>query len=87
VIPPNIEPFGMGWLRKWKKKKKSWRAGRRFTCLRGRLTLIKSTLSSIPTYFLSLLPLPAGIASRLERFKGDFLWDNLGGDDRLHLVN
>jgi len=23
VIPPNIEPFGMGWLRKWKKKKKA----------------------------------------------------------------
>ncbi len=30
----------------------------------GRLTLIKSTLSSLPTYFLSLFPLPIGVALR-----------------------
>jgi len=53
----------------------------------GRLTLIKSTLSSMLTYFLSLFPLPAGIAKRLERFQRDFLWDNLGGEHNLHLVN
>ena len=26
---------------------------------RGRVTLIKSTLSNLPTYFLSLFPIPA----------------------------
>jgi hypothetical protein len=33
----------------------------------GRLTLIKSTLSSLPTYFLSLFPLPLSIAKRMEK--------------------
>jgi len=32
----------------------------------GRLTLIKSILSSIPTYFLSLFPLPISVANKLE---------------------
>jgi hypothetical protein len=33
----------------------------------GHLTLIKSTLSNLPKYFLSLFPLPAGIIRRLGR--------------------
>ena len=33
----------------------------------GKVTLIKSTLSSLPTYFLSLLPIPVGVAHRLKR--------------------
>jgi len=35
----------------------------------GRLTLIKSVLSSIPTYFLSLFPLPTSVAHKLEACK------------------
>ena len=33
----------------------------------GRLTLIKSTLSNLPTYFLSLFPIPAAVAKRAKR--------------------
>ena len=29
----------------------------------GRVTLIKSTLSNLPTYFLSLFPIPAAVAN------------------------
>ncbi len=39
----------------------------------GRLTLIKSTLSSLPTYFLSLFPIPKGVAHRLEKIQRNFL--------------
>lgn len=53
----------------------------------GCLTLIKSTLSSIPTYFLSLFPLPVGLAKRLGVFREIFLWDRPGGEHNLHLVN
>jgi len=53
----------------------------------GCLTLIKSTLSSIPTYFLSLFPLPVDMARRLERFQRDFLWDGPSREPELHLVN
>ena len=40
----------------------------------GRLTLLKSTLSSIPTYFLSLFTIPQVVAARLERIQRNFLW-------------
>ena len=43
----------------------------------GKVTLIKSTLSNIPTYFLSLFPIPAGVARRLEKLQRDFLWCGL----------
>ena len=39
----------------------------------GKITLIKSTLSSLPTYFLSLFPISAGVANQLEKLQRDFL--------------
>jgi len=44
----------------------------------GRITLIKSTLSSFPTYFLSFFPLPSTVAKRLEMIQRDFLWGGMG---------
>ena len=41
----------------------------------GRLTLLKSTLSSLPTYFLSLFSIPQAVASRLEKIQRNFLWE------------
>ena len=40
----------------------------------GRLTLLKSTLSSLPTYYLSLFTIPKAVASRLECIQRNFLW-------------
>jgi len=40
----------------------------------GRVTLIKSTLSNLPTYFLSLFPIPVRVANRIEKLQRDFLW-------------
>jgi hypothetical protein len=34
----------------------------------GRVTFIKSTLSNLPMYFMSLFPIPAGVANRIESF-------------------
>jgi hypothetical protein len=44
-------------------------AGWKRLCLSkgGRLTLINSTLSSLPTYFLSFFPISVGVANRLEK--------------------
>jgi hypothetical protein len=52
----------------------------------GRVTLIKSTLSSIPTYLLSLFLLPASVAHRLEKLQRDFLWGSIGEEKRFHLI-
>ena len=40
----------------------------------GRIALIKSTLSNLPTYLLSLFPIPAGVVKRIEKIQRDFLW-------------
>jgi hypothetical protein len=53
----------------------------------GRLTLIKSTLSNLPSYYLSLFPLPTSVARRLEKLQRDFLWGGMGDEHKYHLVN
>ena len=50
------------------------------------MTLIKSSLSSLPTYFLSFLPIPGKVANRMEKLPRDFLWSGISGESKLHLV-
>jgi hypothetical protein len=52
----------------------------------GRLTLIKSTLSNLPTYFLPLFPILVSVANRLEKLQRDFLWGGLNEEPKFHLV-
>jgi hypothetical protein len=52
----------------------------------GRLTLLKSTLSSLLTYFLSLFPILVSVAKRIERLQRNFLWDGMGEEHKHHLV-
>ena len=40
----------------------------------GGLTLAKSTLSSLPMYYLSLFVIPVAVADRLEQIQRNFLW-------------
>jgi hypothetical protein len=53
----------------------------------GRVTLIKSTLSSLPTYFLSLCPIPVSVALHIDKIQRDFLWGGLGEGKKFHMVN
>lgn len=49
---------------KFKKKLALWKS--RCLSFAGRLTLIKSVLSGLPVYFLSLFKMPVGIANQLD---------------------
>lgn len=52
----------------------------------GRVTLIKSVLASLPTYFLSLFVIPTSMANDIEKCQRDFLWGKGRGDTGPHLV-
>ncbi|KAJ9701108.1 hypothetical protein PVL29_006452 [Vitis rotundifolia] len=53
----------------------------------GRITLVHSCLSHIPSYFLSLFKIPASVAAKIERLQRDFLWSGVGEGKRDHLVS
>ena len=48
--------------------------------------LLKSTLSSLPTYFLSLFTIPKSVAARMESIQGNFLWGSSEGSFKYPLV-
>ena len=52
----------------------------------GRLVLLKSTLSNLPIYFMSLFVIPRKVRIKLERIQKDFLWGDLGDKSKIHLV-
>jgi len=43
----------------------------------SKVTLIKSTFSNLPTYYLSLFPIPACVANRIEKLQQDLLWGGI----------
>ena len=47
-----------------------------------RLTLLKSALSSLPTYYLSHFTIPTHVANKIEKMQRDFLWGGMGGESK-----
>lgn len=52
----------------------------------GKEVLIKSTLSSIPTYCMSLFNAPTSVIGKLEKLQRNFLWDAVDETKKFHLV-
>ncbi|XP_028055425.1 uncharacterized protein LOC114259593 [Camellia sinensis] len=50
----------------------------------GRLTLIKSVLSSLPVYYLSLFKMPKGVAHEIEKIEAAFLWGGVHSLNTFH---
>ena len=71
-------------LEKMERRLTGWK--RLYLSKGGRVTLIKSTLSNLPTYFLSLFPIPVSVANRIKKLQRNFLWDSLGDDPKIYLV-
>jgi len=77
VLDPVVERFH--------KKLAGWKSN--LLSRGGRLTLLKSTLCSLPIYFMSLFTIPASIVSRLEKIIRDFLWNSNDNGNGLHWVS
>lgn len=69
---------------KFKAKLASWK--RKLLSYGGRLTLVKSVLSSLPVYYLSLFKLPEGVAKIIDRLQANFLWGGSASGRKLHMV-
>ena len=67
-------------LEKFERKLAGWK--KLYLSKGGRLTLLKSTLSNLPTYFLSLFTIPTHVANKIKKLQRDFLW----GDSKTHLL-
>ena len=61
-------------VEKFQRRLAGWKS--KLLSKRGRLTLLQSTLWSIPIYFMSLCTIPASISCQLEKIMRDFLWSN-----------
>ncbi|KAJ9690905.1 hypothetical protein PVL29_013184 [Vitis rotundifolia] len=59
---------------------------RQYISKRGRTTLIKSTMASIPLYQMSLFCMPKSVAKRMVKLQRDFLWGGGNMEKKVHLV-
>nr|GEU37706.1 RNA-directed DNA polymerase, eukaryota [Tanacetum cinerariifolium] len=62
-----------------------WKA--RLLSVGGRLSLIKSVLGNLPTYFMSLYLMPASIRSKLESMRSNFIIGSEMGEKKMAWVS
>ena len=70
---------------RFRKRLASWKL--HYISKGGRATLIRSSLSSLPIYHLSLFRAPQKVCARLERIQRQFLWGGSDGVKKVSLVN
>ena len=70
---------------RFRRKLALWK--RQYISKGGRLTLIRSTLSNLPIYLMSLFRLPKGVQFRLEKIQRDFLWGGGNLGRKIHQLN
>ena len=71
-------------LEKMEKKLSGWKC--LYLSKGGRLTLLRSTLSSLPRYFLSLFTISKVVAASMECIQRNFLWGSFVGSFKYPLV-
>nr|XP_009759435.1 PREDICTED: uncharacterized protein LOC104211974 [Nicotiana sylvestris] len=71
-------------VEKFEKRLASWQ--HQYLFLGGRLTLTNSVLDNIPTYFMSLFPMPVKVQKQLDKIRRSFLWEGNSSSHKFHLV-
>ena len=64
--------FWAGVIDRVKRRLSSWKG--RLLSMAGRICLIKSVLSSIPLFYLSLFKMPVGVANEIVSIQRNFMW-------------
>ena len=82
---PNREAWGNPILNKIRLRLALWK--RNFMTKGGRLVLIKSVLSSLPTYGMSVFRILIGVANHMEKLQREFFWNDCIAKRRLHSVD
>ncbi|WKA03333.1 hypothetical protein VitviT2T_021448 [Vitis vinifera] len=67
-----------------RKRLAQWK--RQYISKGGRITLIKSTMASLPIYNMSLFRMPKSVANRLEKLQRDFLWGGGSLERKVYLI-
>ncbi|XP_048491371.1 uncharacterized protein LOC125492703 [Beta vulgaris subsp. vulgaris] len=70
---------------KMTKKLASWKG--KMLSIGGRLTLIKSSLTSLPLYFMSIYPAPKGVMQKIIKLVRSFLWGGNSNKSSMPLVS
>lgn len=65
-----------------KMKLANWKG--RLLSMGGRAVLIKSSLASLPMYYLSLFPIPKGALEKINRIQRDFFWNGCSEKKGIH---
>nr|XP_009794949.1 PREDICTED: uncharacterized protein LOC104241713 [Nicotiana sylvestris] len=71
-------------LEKVEKRLATWQM--QYLSMGGRLTFISSVIDSIPTYFMSLYPMPSKVLKQLDKLGKNFLWKGNNEGHKFHLV-
>ncbi|WMV40485.1 hypothetical protein MTR67_033870 [Solanum verrucosum] len=61
-----------GVIEKCERKLANWKC--QYLSSGGRLTLVNSVLDALPSYMMSLFPIPAKVTKRLDAIRRNFLW-------------
>ena len=70
---------------RFRKRLASWKI--QYISKGGRVTLIRSSLSSLPIYHLSFFRVPLKVCARLERIQRQFFWGESDLDKKVSLVS
>ena len=71
-------------LERCERKLSRWKA--QYLSRGRRLTLINAVLDALPTYMLTLFPIPAGVVQKLDKIRRTFFWQGNNTRKGYHLV-
>ena len=49
--------------------------------------MIKSVMSSLPIYYMSIFKMPEAVVKELDKIQSNFLWDSCDAKKKMHLVS